>query len=116
MSQLLVTNYANVSYSELEEEYNTSIKVLTHGYINLSDPKNIKKLYAKVRPIIEAASPEDFLVISGAAIISIMIVNWWLEFHPSVRMLTFTRKENGGKYNEVILTRTSITPDNGISG
>lgn len=111
MPKLYATNYANVAYDALEKEHGCPVEILTTGYIDVANPDGIKRLYAKVKPILDKSSPEDFLVITGAAPISIIIVQFWLRHHNVCRMLTFNRRADGGRYVEVILTNTYLSQD-----
>ncbi len=111
MTRLLATNFSNVGYDDLEIQYGTSVEILTTGFIDISSPAGIKRLHDKVMPIIRSASPEDFLVISGASGISIIISHLWLREHGTLKMLTYNRRYNGGKYVEVIYSGVQLSPD-----
>jgi len=111
MPKLFATNYANVSYDSLEREYETPVVILTSGFIDVSNPAGIKRIWEKIKPILDKSSPEDFLIISGSAPISIIISHFWMKHHGICRMLTFNRRIDGGKYVEVTLPGTSISPD-----
>lgn len=116
MPRLLATNFSNVGYDELEKEYGTTVEVLTTGFIDIANPAGIKRIHDKVMPIIKSASPEDFLVISGAAGISIIISHLWIRYHGVLKMLTFNRRVNGGRYVEVVYPGVEISPDDNQSG
>jgi hypothetical protein len=112
MPRLFATNFANVGYDDVEREYNSTVEILTTGFIDLSAPDGMKNLYKKVMPKISSSSPEDLVVISGASVISGIIMHMWLKYHGVIRMLTFNRRANGGKYIEVIYADVQLSPDN----
>lgn len=109
MPKLFATNFANVGYDAIEQEYNSPVLIMTYGFIDVSTPAGLKRLVGKVLPIIKSASPEDFLIISGSSVISVIISNYWLKYHGVVRLLTFNRRENG--YVEVVLPNIELSPD-----
>lgn len=107
--KLFVTNIAAVDYEPLIEKYGTELVPMTQGYVDLTTPQGVEKLYKRIHKFLENSSPDDYLVLSGAAVISVIVYHFWVKWHKVVHVLTYNKKI--ASYQEITLTDADLMPN-----
>lgn len=108
MPKIFITSIAAVDYEPLRRKYGGDQEMIsmTQGYVDLTTPESVANLYQRVKRYLEQSSPEDFIVLSGAAVISVIVVHFWLKYHGIARVLTYNKRSDS--YQEVTLTDTDM--------
>lgn len=100
-----VANYAGHEYQKAERY--GKIKKITVGYISFSSLDRIKFQIANE---LTQTKAEDYLLISGAAIICTIAAIIWMGMHNKVKVLYWDKSaDNGeGDYRPMIITNVSL--------
>lgn len=101
-SRVFVTNYAGHDYTNAER-YGEFVWV-TKGYVSLQSLDRLKYTIAEV---IVTSQAEDWLLLSGKPIISVIAALIWFSMHQKVKILLWDQKR-GGKYREIIITSKNL--------
>jgi hypothetical protein len=110
MNRLFITNLASLEYDSLEKQFPESETIfMSKGYVDLSTPESIKKFYDDVKKKLDSSTPEDYLVLSGASIIGVVLFMFWIQKHGVARIITYNKRLEG--YQEVTLTNVGMLPD-----
>lgn len=97
MRKVYVTNYAGHDYTQLEKF--GKIVPITTGYVSFDSLDRIK---VQVAQGIIDSDREDYLALSGAAIIGALASLLWFCKHRKVKLLNYDRVSKD--YREVVIT------------
>lgn len=98
MAKVFITNFCGYDYTTANEF--GELVALTSGKINKAvNPLTIAKQLGNK---IKAASPDDFVLLSGSQIVTVLIVVHWLKVHGVIRLLSYNQTRK--RYEEVNLT------------
>ena len=86
--RVYITNFTNFEFHSADKY--GKVYYLTSGNINLA---NLSAVIRKVLPKIKSASPEDYLVLTGASPLGAVIFTTWLNYHGKVNLLIYHRKK-----------------------
>lgn len=101
MTKVWITNYAGHDFSPAEK-YGT-LEYITKGYVSFQSLDRVKYHIAES---LSASSPDDYLLISGRPIISVLAVLIWFQMHHQVKILNWDQKTN--TYREMLITETNL--------
>ena len=100
--RVFVTNYGGHDYDEAKSF--GEIRWVTRGFVSFQSLDRVKFLVAEA---ITDSRPDDYLLISGRAIISVLAALVWFHKHSIVRLLVFDQK-GGNKYREVVIKKSNL--------
>ncbi len=86
MPSVFVINHTGYSYSRAKEF--GELVYLTRGYIDFNDSAELK---TSLRSLIETATPEDYLLLSGNTLLCVIAVDLWKSIHKSCKILRWSR-------------------------
>jgi hypothetical protein len=86
-----IVNHAGFNY-ESAKEYGTLV-FLSKGYIDL---KTNPEVIPSLKSLIESATPDDILLLSGNNLLCVIAVDLWKSIHQKVNILHWSN----GKYDE----------------
>lgn len=111
MPKVYISAYSTLNYEFLDPFGEVVKEPFTVGFVELSD---LQHFYKRIKPVLDKTQPDDYLALSGATAVSVVISQLWLQKHGIVRLLSFDKKKGpSGGYREIILTNTSLIPDDG---
>lgn len=100
-----VANYAGHIY-EKAERYG-KVRKITVGYISF---KSLDRIKFQIANELTQTQSEDYLLISGAAIICTIAAVIWLSMHGKVKLLYWDKSADNseGAYRPMIITNTNL--------
>ena len=106
MSRVWIANYAGHEY--LPAAQYGSLKYITKGYISFS---SLDRLKFHIATQISESQPNDFLLLSGTTIISVIAALIWFAMHGKIRLLNWDKKalDGRGDYREMVITKENMT-------
>lgn len=100
--RVFVTNYAGHDF-EAAKQYG-EIFWITKGYVSFQSLDRVKFLITEQ---VVKSDKEDWLLLSGTPIISVIATLVWFAIHRKVKLLVFDRKGDG-KYRELIISESNV--------
>ena len=98
MKKVFITNFCGFDYTVAQSF--GELVALTSGKINKGvNPQTIVKQCGEK---IKNASPDDYILLSGSQIVTVLIVIQWLKIHGVARLLSFSQSK--GIYEECTVT------------
>jgi len=89
--KVVIINDSGQNFNELKQY--GEFYVLTKGFLNLND---IRSLAYNLRPKLENIEPNDYIVVTGATTLSIIVVYYVIKKFGRIKIITFYKK--GLKY------------------
>lgn len=103
--RVFVTNYAGHIYDDAERF--GKLIFITRGFVNFSSPDRLKYYVAEG---IKESSPDDYLLLSGSALLCTLISMIWLKKNGKIKILNWDKKSGtNGQYREMIITDKNIS-------
>lgn len=100
---VFITNYAGHDFGKAERY--GEIRWITKGYVSFQSLDRVKFL---VTEQVVKSDKEDWLLLAGTPLLSVIAVLIWYAIHKQVKLLVFDRK--GEKdYRELIITERNIS-------
>lgn len=96
-----ITNYAGHDYKSAEKY--GEFKYITRGYVSFQSLDRVKYQIAET---LKDSQKDDWLLISGRPLISILASFIWFYMHKQVKLLSWDQKTN--KYRELIITEDNL--------
>lgn len=100
--RVFVTNAAGHDYSAAEK-YGELVWV-TKGYVSFQSLDRVKY---QVCEQLKSSNSEDWLLLSGTLLISVIAATCWLHMHGQVKLLVIDRASRS-KYRELVLTQKNF--------
>lgn len=100
--RVFVTNYAGHDY-ETAKSYG-EIYWITRGYVSFQSLDRVKFLITEQ---VVKSDKDDWLLLSGTPIISVIATLVWYAIHKKVKLLVYDRKGHG-EYRELIITEGNV--------
>lgn len=98
-----IANFSGHDYTALMK-WAQEAKYVTKGYVSFGSLDRVKY---RVAEAIADSKPEDYLVLSGRAIICVLAAIMWIEKHGKVKLLVWDEKK-GGQYRELEVNKSSL--------
>jgi len=99
---VFVANMAGHDYTKLKR-YGELVAITT-GHISFGSLDRVK--FVVMEGMVGAKS-DDYLAVSGAAIVNVIAALAWYEMHDAVRLLNYDKKTD--EYRELVITKESLT-------
>lgn len=99
--RVFITNYSGHDYTKAESY--GEIRFVTKGFISF---QSLDRVRFQVADSLKETRPDDWLLLSGASIVNVLAVVFWLSMHGRVKLLNYDKTEE--KYRELILTEDNI--------
>jgi hypothetical protein len=91
MTKIYVTHDMGVNLAKLEKEYNAEIIRLTDKYINIVKPLAVEHLEALIESKIVDSSEEDWVLLLGFHLATVVTTKLWLRRHKKMKLLIHQR-------------------------
>lgn len=101
MSKVYVANVAGHDFTGLKKY--GEIVAITKGHVSFG---SLDRMAFDVAVAVRDAERDDYLAVSGAAIINVTAAIVWYQKHKRVRLLNYDKKT--GEYREMVLTADSL--------
>lgn len=103
-----ISNFVGHDYSDAEQ-YGELVRI-TEGYVSFG---HLDRLLFELARLLDATTPEDYLLMSGNNILTLIIGSIWLSKHGTIRLLIHDKKltEMNGKdtYRRWKLTEAKLS-------
>ena len=100
-TRVYITNFAGHDYAAAEK-YGELIWI-TKGYVSFQSLDRVK---FEVVEKIQGSTPDDWLLLSGTLLISVVAALAWLSKHGVVKLLIFDKKDSS--FRELIITHVNL--------
>lgn len=100
--RVYVSNFAGHDYTEAEVY--GEIRSITQGFISF---QSLDRLKFTIAQALQETTPDDWLLLSGTNIISVLASLLWYQKHGVVKILNFDKTTR--KYREIIFNQEHIT-------
>lgn len=93
MTKIYVTHDMGVDFTKLKREYDNAeiIHLTENKYINLVKPLVMEHLEALIESKISDSNEEDWVLVLGFHLASIVVTKLWLKKHSKMKMLIHQR-------------------------
>jgi hypothetical protein len=100
--RVFVTNFAGHDFAAAKPY--GEIYWITKGYVSFQSLDRVKFLITEQ---VLLSDSEDWLLLSGTPLISVIAALVWYAIHKKVKLLVFDKKDDG-KYRELIISEANI--------
>ena len=101
-SRVFITNFAGHDY-EKAKPYG-EFYWITKGYVSFQSLDRVKFLITEQ---VAKSTPEDWLLLSGTPLISVIAALVWYALHKKVKLLVFDQKGDG-QYRQLIISEGNV--------
>lgn len=101
-TRVFVTNFAGHDF-EAAKQYG-EIYWITKGYVSFQSLDRVKFLITEQ---VVKSDKEDWLLLAGTPIISVIAALTWFALHKKVKLLVFDKKGDG-KYRQLIISESNV--------
>ena len=101
-NRVFVTNFAGHDFGAAKSY--GEIYWITRGYVSFQSLDRVKFLITEQ---VLKSTKDDWLLLSGTPLISVISVLMWYALHKKVKLLVFDQK-GGGKYRELIISEENV--------
>lgn len=102
MPKVYITNTAGHDFTQAKKF--GEIVWITRGFVSF---QSLDRLKYKIIDQIKDSTPDDYLLISGTLLVSIVAAIAWYEMHQKVCILVHSRND-GDDYRKFVITKENI--------